>query len=65
MNYTTNTNYTINEHVPAIVQCIRMCGPMLGYVLASYTLTKFIDLTLTPIINDTDPRWVGAWWLGE
>lgn len=64
MTYYT-TNYTTYEHFPAAVHCIRMCGPLLGYVLAWYTLTKFIDPTLTPLINDTDPRWVGAWWLGE
>ncbi|VVC39928.1 Organic anion transporter polypeptide OATP,Kazal domain,Major facilitator superfamily domain [Cinara cedri] len=48
----------------AIVQCIRMTGPMIGYMISAYTLTKFIEPTLTPTITDTDPRWIGAWWMG-
>lgn len=42
-----------------------MFGPMLGFMLSAYTLTKFIDPTLTPTITNEDPRWIGAWWMGE
>ncbi|XP_050421876.1 solute carrier organic anion transporter family member 74D-like [Adelges cooleyi] len=48
----------------AIVQCIRMMGPALGYALAAYTLTIFIEPTLTPTIDNDNPRWIGAWWMG-
>ncbi|XP_025194151.1 solute carrier organic anion transporter family member 5A1-like isoform X2 [Melanaphis sacchari] len=48
----------------AIVQCIRMLGPMLGYILSAYTLTFFIEPNLTPTITNKDPRWIGAWWMG-
>ncbi|KAL5240236.1 hypothetical protein ACI65C_007646 [Semiaphis heraclei] len=48
----------------AIVQCIRMSGPMLGYMLSAYTLTNFIEPNLTPTITNEDPRWIGAWWMG-
>lgn len=32
--------------------------------MASYCLNKFISLSLTPTITTSDPRWLGAWWLG-
>lgn len=43
---------------------IRLLGPTLGYSLASYSLKIYILPSLTPTITDTDPRWLGAWWLG-
>ncbi|XP_068085644.1 solute carrier organic anion transporter family member 74D isoform X2 [Anabrus simplex] len=48
----------------AITQCVRMLGPTLGFVLASYTLSKYVDPSLHPTIGTKDPRWIGAWWLG-
>lgn len=42
-----------------------MSGPMLGYMLSAYTLTNFIEPNLTPTITNEDPRWIGAWWMGE
>ncbi|KAK7869950.1 hypothetical protein R5R35_013725 [Gryllus longicercus] len=48
----------------ATTQCIRLLGPTLGFTFAAYTLSKFVDPTLTPRIDNTDPRWIGAWWLG-
>lgn len=41
-----------------------MLGPALGYTLASYCLQLYIAPSLTPTINNIDPRWLGAWWLG-
>ncbi|XP_056646854.1 solute carrier organic anion transporter family member 74D [Diorhabda sublineata] len=43
---------------------IRMLGPALGYGLASLCLKIYVTPTLTPIIDNNDPRWLGAWWLG-
>lgn len=43
---------------------LRMLGPALGYTLASYCLQLYIAPSLTPTINNIDPRWLGAWWLG-
>lgn len=43
---------------------IRMMGPALGYGLASLCLKIYVTPTLTPIIDNNDPRWLGAWWLG-
>lgn len=41
-----------------------MLGPAIGYGLASFCLKLYISPTLTPTINNSDPRWLGAWWLG-
>lgn len=43
---------------------MRLLGPVLGYSLASYCLSIFIDPFATPTINNQDRRWMGAWWLG-
>lgn len=43
---------------------MRMMAPALGYTLASMSLKMYISPSLTPTINDLDPRWLGAWWLG-
>ena len=41
-----------------------MLGPAIGYTLASVCLKMYISPSLTPTITNTDPRWLGAWWLG-
>ena len=43
---------------------IRMLGPAIGYTLASFCLSIYISPTLTPFITKSDPRWLGAWWIG-
>lgn len=43
---------------------MRMFGPALGYSIVSACLKFYIDPTLTPVINNYDPRWLGAWWVG-
>lgn len=43
---------------------MRLCGPVLGYTLASFCLSLYIDPFATPTINNKDRRWLGAWWLG-
>ncbi|XP_047116764.1 solute carrier organic anion transporter family member 74D-like isoform X1 [Schistocerca piceifrons] len=48
----------------AASQFVRMLGPTVGYLLASYSLSRFVAPGLTPLIDETDPRWIGAWWIG-
>ncbi|XP_054738862.1 solute carrier organic anion transporter family member 74D-like [Anastrepha obliqua] len=43
---------------------IHMLGPAIGYALASFCLRIYIAPELHPVINNNDPRWLGAWWLG-
>ncbi|XP_014246660.1 solute carrier organic anion transporter family member 5A1 isoform X2 [Cimex lectularius] len=52
---------------PALVSFsyfIRMLGPAFGYALASLCLKFYISPSLTPKIDNQDPRWLGAWWVG-
>ncbi|XP_056270901.1 solute carrier organic anion transporter family member 2A1 isoform X2 [Pseudoliparis swirei] len=53
----------------AILFAVSIFGPAIGYVLGSVMLRIYVDvdkigfgteLELTP----SDPRWVGAWWMG-
>lgn len=41
-----------------------MLGPAAGYALASVCLRIYISPDLTPVIDNKDPRWLGAWWCG-
>nr|CAD7573863.1 unnamed protein product [Timema californicum] len=46
------------------VMSLRMVGPAIGFALTSFCLRLYIEPTLTPVITPSDPRWLGAWWLG-
>ncbi|XP_017881549.1 solute carrier organic anion transporter family member 3A1 [Ceratina calcarata] len=47
----------------AITIGVRILGPALGFILGSFCTMIYADLS-KPQITPTDPRWVGAWWLG-
>lgn len=48
----------------AITIGVRILGPALGFILGSLCTRLYANLSVTPHIKPTDPRWVGAWWLG-
>ncbi|XP_034248496.1 solute carrier organic anion transporter family member 74D [Thrips palmi] len=55
------------DKTPALISFsyfLRMLGPCIGYALASFCLKLYISPTLSPTIDNKDPRWLGAWWLG-
>ena len=44
-------------------------GPFLGFALSSSSLSQFVDFDRVPVedrpaISQSDPRFIGAWWLG-
>lgn len=52
---------------PALISLsyfLRLLGPAGGYALASFCLKIYISPELTPTIDNKDPRWLGAWWMG-
>lgn len=52
---------------PALISLsyfLRLLGPAGGYALASFCLKIYISPELHPTIDNKDPRWLGAWWLG-
>lgn len=48
----------------AYAMSLRMLGPVVGFVLGFVSLRIYIDPWKTPLINNKDPRWLGAWWFG-
>lgn len=43
---------------------LRLFGPSMGFFLASYCLSHYEVPYVDPGIQKSDPRWIGAWWLG-
>ncbi|XP_059622635.1 solute carrier organic anion transporter family member 74D-like [Phlebotomus argentipes] len=48
----------------SIMYFLGMTGPLMGYALAGFCVKFFVAPSLTPTIEDSDPRWIGAWWMG-
>ncbi|KAI1305991.1 Solute carrier organic anion transporter family member 3A1 [Halotydeus destructor] len=48
----------------AILATIKLLGPAMGFLLTSACLSWYEDPLYEPEFGQTDPRWIGAWWLG-
>lgn len=48
----------------AITIGVRILGPAGGFILGSFCTRVYMNLQ-DPGFKSSDPRWVGAWWLGE
>ncbi len=48
----------------AAMQCSRLIGPASGFLLSSYCLSWYENPLVDPGFSRTDPRFIGAWWLG-
>ncbi|XP_077302621.1 solute carrier organic anion transporter family member 74D-like [Arctopsyche grandis] len=59
-----NIKKTKSPIILSFTHFMRMFGPALGYGIVSICLKLYIDPHLTPTIDNSDPRWLGAWWLG-
>ena len=57
--------YLVLLCVTAITIGVRILGPALGFILGSLCTSLYADLSVDPKITPTDPRWIGAWWLGK
>lgn len=58
-------HYTNSVFLLAISSCLRMIGPTLGFLLASYSLELYVEPSKVPSITSDNPRWIGAWWYGK
>ncbi|XP_068150906.1 solute carrier organic anion transporter family member 74D [Drosophila tropicalis] len=59
-----NTKKTNTPLMLAVAMALRMIGPVFGFFFGFISLNTFIDPSKTPLIDNKDPRWLGAWWLG-
>lgn len=59
-----NTKKTNTPLMLAYASSLRTFGPVVGFALGYFALKIYIDPTKTPVIDSSDPRWLGAWWLG-
>lgn len=48
----------------AITIGVRILGPALGFILGSFCTRLPLHLEFNPQLSPSDPRWLGAWWLG-
>lgn len=48
----------------AITIGIRVIGPALGFLLGALCTRFYVNPLINPDFDASDPRWVGAWWLG-
>ncbi|KAM7352129.1 organic anion transporting polypeptide 33Ea [Cochliomyia hominivorax] len=59
-----NTKKTNTPLMLAVAMSLRMIGPIVGFLIGYISLNMFIDPSKTPLVDNKDPRWLGAWWFG-
>ena len=65
MTYADDNTTRANSPVQvALSMAGRVTGPTLGYFLGAVCLGVHSDPWSDPGYDETDPRWIGAWWVG-
>nr|XP_020864964.1 solute carrier organic anion transporter family member 4C1-like isoform X2 [Phascolarctos cinereus] len=62
----TSGEYHFGSKFEGIGFSMSVLGPAIGYVLGGQLLKIYIDADMgkRAFINEDDPRWLGAWWIG-
>lgn len=60
-----NTKKTNTPVLLSYAFALRTFGPAIGFVLGYVSLKMYIDPTKTPLIDSTDPRWMGKIFFNE
>ncbi|XP_056417051.1 solute carrier organic anion transporter family member 2B1 isoform X2 [Hyla sarda] len=51
-----------------ILFAVTVMGPGVAFILGSFMLRYYVDIDKLPsseiVLTPSDPRWIGAWWLG-
>ncbi len=53
----------VSLHLGAIAVC-GVIGPAIGYLLGSLLLSIYVDPWIETDLTNSNPNWVGAWWIG-
>ena len=59
-----NTTRANSPFQVALSMAGRVAGPTLGYFLGAVCLNVYSDPWRDPVYDESDPRWIGAWWVG-
>ena len=59
-----NTSHNNSPIMLAMVYCFRLLGPTLGFMLGAFCLRTYVYPSQNVLIEEGDPEWIGAWWLG-
>ena len=59
-----NTKHENSPFMLSLSYTARLLGPTAGYLLASFCLKTYVYPSQAVEMQEGDPNWVGAWWLG-
>ncbi|XP_073404605.1 solute carrier organic anion transporter family member 2B1 isoform X2 [Dendrobates tinctorius] len=60
--------YEYDKSIASILFAVTVMGPGVAFILGSAMLRYYVDIDKLPaseiVLTPSDPRWIGAWWLG-
>ncbi|XP_059729431.1 solute carrier organic anion transporter family member 4C1 isoform X2 [Haemorhous mexicanus] len=58
--------YQYGSKIEGVGHAMSLLGPAIGYVLGGQLLQVYIDIQIpkSTKVDQDDPRWLGAWWIG-
>ena len=59
-----NTSHENSPIMLSITYTLRLVGPTLGYALGTFCLKMYVIPGQKVTMEEGDPNWIGAWWLG-